>query len=73
MEEWLSKRFNFQYPFDPIIKYHDLRALSTEMRDLMKVVDNQNLPEPYPEKIIPLNWQESKVLFEQRFHLYQAV
>ena len=51
MEEWLSKKFGFQYPFDPIIKHHDLRSLSTEMRDLMVVADNKDLPKPYPELI----------------------
>lgn len=73
MEEWLSKRFGFQFPFDPIIKHHDLRALSTEMRDLMLIVDNQHLPEPYPEKIIPLDWQQSKIFFAQRFQFYRGV
>ena len=70
MEEWLAKRFGFKFPFDPIIKHHDLKALSTEMRDLMLVVDNQHLPEPYPEKIIPLDWQQSKIFFAQRFQQY---
>jgi len=72
MEEWLSRRFGFEYPLDPIIKKHDLKALSTEMRDLMIVCDNQNLPEPYPEKIIPLDFNESKKLFAQRFHQYRC-
>lgn len=71
MEEWLSKKFNFQYPFDPIIKLHDMRALSTEMRDLMSVCDNQNLPEPYPEKIVPLNWIKSRILLFKKFEEYK--
>lgn len=72
MEEWLAKRFNFEYPFNPVIKNHDLRALSTEMRDLMFVCDNEGLPEPYPDEIIPLSWDESKELFLHRCWLYKV-
>lgn len=71
MEEWLSKKFGFNYPFDPIIKHHDMKALSTEMRDLMILADNSELPEPYPEKIIPLNWVDSKVLLARKYHEYK--
>ncbi len=70
MEEWLSKRFGFQYPFDPIIKHHDLRCLSTEMRDLMFFCDNQGLPEPYKEKIEPLDWGTARYLFLKKFKEY---
>jgi hypothetical protein len=71
MEEWLSKEFRFEYPFDPIIKKHDLKALSTEMRDLMFIPDNQNLPEPYENIISPLSWQESRLLFAAKFDEYK--
>lgn len=71
MEEWLSKSFGFEYPFDPIIKKHDLRALSTEMRDLMTISDNEALPEPYPEIICPLNWSESKRIFLEKYLFYR--
>ncbi len=71
MEEWLSKLLGFQYPFDPIIKIHDLKALSTEMRDLMVVADNKDLPEPYPEKIVPLSWVKAQILISRKFHEYK--
>lgn len=71
MEEWLSKKFGFQYPFDPIIKHHDLKSLSTEMRDLMVVADNKDLPEPYPEKIVPLSWVKAQILISRKFHEYK--
>lgn len=70
MEEWLSQRFHFKYPFDPIIKHHDLRCLSTEMRDLMLISDHKNLPNPYEEKIIPLGWREARQLLLTKFKEY---
>lgn len=73
MEEWLSKKFGFQYPFDPIVKKHDLRALSTEMANLMYICDNQDLPDPYKEKIIPLSWQDSKNQLLQKYNFYKTL
>lgn len=72
MEEWLAKKYGFQYPYDPIIKRHDLRCLATEMRDLMSIADLSELPEPYPEKIEPLSWQDAKKLIFQKFHFYSS-
>lgn len=73
MEEWLSKRFRFEYPFKPIIKKHDLKALSTEMRDLMNICDSHNLPEPYLEKINPLGWRRSREFFLELYKMFGGV
>lgn len=63
MEEWLAKRFKYQYPHGGIVKKHDLKALSTEMRDLMSVCDNKDIAVPYDQQIIPLSPRSAEYEF----------
>ncbi len=53
------------------IKKADMRALFTEMRDLMETPpekwDDEDLFEPHPEKIIPLNPEEAEKEFLERY------
>lgn len=70
-EIWLSARFNYT-PFLEIVKKHDIKALATEMRDLMNVPDYSSLSEsPYEEKIYPLPPMSAKEMFEDVYNKYK--
>lgn len=71
MEIWLAKWLGCNFPYDPIVKKHDLKALSTEMRDLMTVCDNENLPHPYEERIVPRGPAYSKNLIMEAYNKYR--
>lgn len=70
-EVWLSGRFNYT-PFLKIVKKHDIKALATEMRDLMRVADYSSLSEtPYEEKIAPLPPILAKEMFEDTYKKFK--
>jgi hypothetical protein len=71
MEKWLAARFDFDFPYNDIIKRYDLRALSTEMRDLMIVADNENLPEPFDIKINPKGPKQAERMFMARYNKFK--
>lgn len=66
-----SERFHLPLELNPIIKKIDNRMAATERRDLLPEspdVDWGELPEPYPEKIIPWAWDAAKDAFLDRFY-----
>lgn len=68
-EEWLSRRFNYRYPYPCSVKKLDVKCLATEMRDLMKVSDETSLTEvPFPDRIKPWPWKKAKEEFLIRFY-----
>lgn len=70
-ELWLSARFNYT-PFLKIVKKHDIKALATEMRDLMRIADYSCLTEsPYDDIIIPLFPKEAKNLFVETYQKFK--
>ena len=70
-ELWLSERFNYT-PFLKIVKRHDIKALATEMRDLMQVADYGVLSEtPYEERIVPLPPILAKEMFEYTYKKFK--
>lgn len=70
-EIWLSEKFNYT-PFLKIVKKHDIKALATEMRDLMNVADYSVLSEvPYEERIAPLPPILSKEMFEDSYKKFK--
>lgn len=72
MEEWLAKRFLFDFPYPKSVKYNDLRALATEMRDLMSESDEKQVDAPpFFTKIKPLNPEDSKRLFLAYYNEYK--
>jgi 5'-deoxynucleotidase YfbR-like HD superfamily hydrolase len=72
MEKFLANKFQFKFPYAQIVKDYDLIALSTEMRDLMKVSDSKLLKvKPTKENIKPKSAKESEKLFLNRYAKYR--
>ena len=72
MEKFLANEFQFKFPYAQIVKDYDLIALSTEMRDLMKVSDNKLLKvKPTKENIKPKSAKESEKQFLNRYAKYR--
>lgn len=74
-EEFLSKKFGFEYPYPTIIKDFDKKMLATEMRDYMNVNDakliNVNYLYPKKKKIDAWTWERSKREFLNRYYKYR--
>jgi hypothetical protein len=68
MEKWLAARFDFDFPHGDIVKKYDLIALSTEMRDLMAVTDNEHLPRPLDTNINPKGPKQAERMFIARYN-----
>ncbi len=67
-EAWLGEKFDFELT-DPLIKEHDLRALATEMRDLMRVSDHKVIQyPPFSQRIYALSPNEAEELFLKTYH-----
>ena len=64
----LRRRFGF-HDENQLIKHADLVSMATELRDLLPPawMDWGHLPDPHPEKIIPVGPERAYALFLQRF------
>ena len=68
-EAWLAEKFSYGFPYDPIVRKHDMRCLVTEMRDMMVGKDYLNMDtEPYKEVIEPWSPKVSKDTFLNIFN-----
>lgn len=72
IEQLIATRFRLPFPWPHEIKEADNRALMTERRDLYSIgvgekFDWKCKSEPYPEKIVPVSFDQSKDLFSVRF------
>jgi len=66
----IAAKFRTQWPHDPRVKDADLRALATEVRDLMPAAaywDEQQLPEPLPLTITPFSPKDAEKKYLERF------
>jgi len=71
-EKYLAEKFGFKFPYDPLVKVHDIKCLATEMRDLMVRDDQERLDEsPYLEAIKPWGWKKAKREFMDRYYKYR--
>lgn len=71
-EGYLSGRFGFNFPYDPLVKVHDVKCLATEMRDLMVRDDQGRLDqEPYKKTIKPWGWKRGKREFMDRYYKHR--
>jgi hypothetical protein len=71
IERMLARRFGWRYPFPPDVKRVDLVALATEMRDLTRRRDWNELPYP-PANVRIVPWPEDVVRteFMKRWKIY---
>ena len=76
IQKVISKKFDLIYPFPDEVMHEDLVLLVTEARDLMAHPKGEGKwfdIDPLPQKIVPMDWQESKRLFLKKFKEYTDV
>lgn len=66
----LCKKFDIQYPWDPVVKEADLTALATENRDFMPdgSVERNFMPAPLAKKLVPWSVDQTEREFLKRWH-----